>query len=653
MPVGQGGGSRGGGRRWPGAAARPLPAGGACAAQTGGGWLWQNAIVRATTVCFKQRIEPDMSSRKSLPSLPCLVAALGLAACASGPVPGDRAGAGRPGDAMAELAIPEQALDALPLEHLLAAEFALREENLDAAARAYLAAALRSSDALVARRATRVNLSAQRWDDAAVALARWGELGQRDAPDFRQAQALLALGQGQGERAVDHLVELLHGGGLPATRLAAGALEAAPDRALSVQALERLVAHPGLPADRAVYIGLSQLALKLERNDLAEAIAVQGSERLPDAAEVWFWRARLAAAAGRTDEARQVLAQAVAGQGGDVQVRRTQAMLLKTELDDLAGAQAILASLPPDDDTLSLRASWAVEADDYAEVERVYRQLAALPVPVPPQRRLLMGGLAEALAQARESAGDAAAAQGWRASALADYQAIEATDDAESALRADQRIAVLEQQLGRLEDALARLAAQRERLDPGDEAFAGSWLLESELLERAGEPARALAALDAGVAALPDDTRLRYARGLTRERNDEVEAALDDFRTLTEIEPDNPVFLNAYGYTLADRTDRHDEALALIERALLLNPEDVATIDSMGWVLYRLGRNEEALYYLQQAWEAQVDAEIGAHLGEVLWQLGRREEAREIWRRAAEVDADNRTLRATIGRLDP
>lgn len=594
-----------------------------------------------------------MSSARDLLLLPTLAAALGLAACASRPTAPEAPPGGQAGDAMARLAIPEQALDALPLEHLLAAEFALREENLDAAARAYLAAALGSSDAQVARRATRVNLSAQRWEDAAVALARWGELSQRSDPDFRQAQALLALGQGQGERAVDHLVELLHDGGLPATRLAAGVLEAAPDRALSVQVLERLTAHPALPADRAVFIGLSQLALQLERNDLAEAIAEEGSRRLPDAPEVWFWRARLAAAAGRQDEAREILRRAVAGREGDLQTRRAQAVLLKTELDDLAGAQAVLAALPPDDDTLSLRASWAAEAGDHAEIERVHQALSALPAPVPPQRHLLLGGLAEALAEAADGAGDEPAARRWREAALADYQAIDAAEDPDSALRADQRLAVLEQQLGRLDDALARLAAQRDRLDPGDEAFAGSWLLASELLDRAGQAERALAALDEGVAALPDDTRLRYARGLMRERADQVEAALDDFRTLTAIEPDNPVFLNAYGYTLADRTDRQDEALALIERALLLNPEDVATLDSMGWVLYRLGRNEEALYYLQQAWEAEQDAEIGAHLGEVLWQLGRREEARDIWRQAAGLDPDNRTLEATRRRLDP
>ncbi|MBX3727440.1 MAG: hypothetical protein KF823_16185 [Xanthomonadales bacterium] len=594
-----------------------------------------------------------MSRPRVLLSLLCLAALVGLGGCASRPVASDDGSGGRPGDAMARLAIPEQALDALPLEHLLVAEFALREENLDAAARAYLAAAQRSGDVQVARRATRINLSAQRWDDAALALARWGELGLRNTAEFRQAQAVLALGQGQGDRATDHLVELIQEGGMPATRMAAAALEAAPDRALSVQVLQRLVGHPSLPADRGVYIGLSQLALRLERNDLAESIAAQGSAKVPDAAELFFWRARLAAAAGRPDEARAVLAQAVAAQPDDLQTRRAQAVLLKTELDDADGALAILAALSQDDDTLALRASWAVEADDYAEVERVHGLLAALPAPVPAQRRLLMGGLAEALAAARETEGVDAAVLRWREAALADYQAVEADDDAELALRADQRIAVLEQQLGRLDEALARLAAQRDRLDPGDEAFAGSWLLESELLERAGDPARALAALDGGVAALPDDTRLRYARGLMRERNDLVEAALEDFRTLTEIEPDNPVFLNAYGYTLTDRTDRHEEALSLIERALLHNPDDVATIDSMGWVLYRLGRNEEALYYLQLAWEGQQDAEIGAHLGEVLWQLDRREEAREIWRISAGLDADNRTLQSTIRRLDP
>ncbi|GIT48634.1 MAG: hypothetical protein Ct9H300mP14_05620 [Gammaproteobacteria bacterium] len=90
-------------------------------------------------------------------------------------------------------------------------------------------------------------------------------------------------------------------------------------------------------------------------------------------------------------------------------------------------------------------------------------------------------------------------------------------------------------------------------------------------------------------------------------------------RRLIELEPDNAHAYNALGYTLADQTDRLDEALVLIERALVLLPEDPFILDSMGWVHYRLGNNDLAREYLQKAIDLRLDAEIAAHLGEVLW----------------------------------
>jgi tetratricopeptide (TPR) repeat protein len=103
---------------------------------------------------------------------------------------------------------------------------------------------------------------------------------------------------------------------------------------------------------------------------------------------------------------------------------------------------------------------------------------------------------------------------------------------------------------------------------------------------------------------------------------------------------------------MTDRTDRHEEALGYIERALALKPDSAAIIDSKGWVLFRLGRPAEALPHLERAFALDANAEIGAHLGEVLWALGRRDEARRIWTRSREIEADNAVLLDTIRRLE-
>jgi tetratricopeptide (TPR) repeat protein len=587
-----------------------------------------------------------------IPLLALWLAAGFLAACSGSQVRSGQDGAGE--QAQSLLSIPDATLDALPLEHLLAAEFALREEKLDEAAQAYLVAAQASDSIEIARRAARVNLSAQRWQDAETAISRWRELANGEPDDMRQAEALLALGQGNADLAAQRLLGLLAGGGMPATRLVSGALEAAPDRGLAIRVFERVIAAPELPKDASVLIGLSQLGLKLERNDLAEALAQRATEQLPDSAKAWFWRSRLANAAGETAQARRILEQAATANPGDVDIKRTYAVLLKTEFGDAKAAAEVLGKLPPDDETLALRAAYAVEAEDWTQAAQALQGLAALPAPRPAQRLILMGGVAESLAAAGSEKGSQAKAetQRWRGEAARWYGEIPDSADNEYP-RALQRLAVLDQQAGRLDQARARLARLRESADPDSDAFIDSYLLEAELLDRDGRVDQALSVLDESLAALPRQERLQYARGLMRERANRIDDALADFRALSEAHPDNPVYLNAYGYTMADRTTRHTEAHELIERAFAMNPDDVATIDSMGWVLFKLGRHDEALAYLRQAYAEQSDGEIAAHLGEVLWVKGVRDEAREILRKALAEDGENRALKATIARLKP
>ena len=91
--------------------------------------------------------------------------------------------------------------------------------------------------------------------------------------------------------------------------------------------------------------------------------------------------------------------------------------------------------------------------------------------------------------------------------------------------------------------------------------------------------------------------------------------------------------LNAYGYTLADRTDRYREAEKLIRKALKYDPDSAAIIDSMGWVLFKLGRYEEALLELERAYDSmsgqQGADEVLAHIVETLVALERRDAALE------------------------
>ncbi len=157
--------------------------------------------------------------------------------------------------------------------------------------------------------------------------------------------------------------------------------------------------------------------------------------------------------------------------------------------------------------------------------------------------------------------------------------------------------------------------------------------------------------LDRGLKRFPDHPDLLYNRGLVTAKLDLLELHEQDMRKLIEIEPDNAHAYNAYGYTLADKTDRLEEAMALIKKANDLLPDNPFILDSMGWVHFRLGNNSKAIDYLLLALGARQDAEIAAHLGEVLWVTGNREEARKIWDKGTEWEPENGVLKQTIERL--
>jgi Flp pilus assembly protein TadD len=126
-----------------------------------------------------------------------------------------------------------------------------------------------------------------------------------------------------------------------------------------------------------------------------------------------------------------------------------------------------------------------------------------------------------------------------------------------------------------------------------------------------------------------------------------------NLRRLIALQPDHAHAHNALGYTLADRNQRLPEARTLIETAHKLAPNDPFILDSLGWVLYRLGDNEAALGHLRRAYEMRPDGEIAAHLGEVLWAMGRRDEAQKIWAEALRAQPKNEALQGTIKRLAP
>ena len=103
---------------------------------------------------------------------------------------------------------------------------------------------------------------------------------------------------------------------------------------------------------------------------------------------------------------------------------------------------------------------------------------------------------------------------------------------------------------------------------------------------------------------------------------------------------------------MADKTDRIDEAIALIQQAIELSPNNPAIIDSLGWAYFRLGDLEKSAKLLQQAYNDFPDHEVAAHLGEVLWNLKRNREAKSIWQQGLEQKPDSPIIKETLQRLN-
>ena len=126
-----------------------------------------------------------------------------------------------------------------------------------------------------------------------------------------------------------------------------------------------------------------------------------------------------------------------------------------------------------------------------------------------------------------------------------------------------------------------------------------------------------------------------YTRGITLERLERWEEAEADLRFALELAPGQPYVLNYLGYSLVEQRRSLDEALEMIEQAVAGRPDDGYVTDSLGWVLYRLGRFDEAVVHMERAVELEpVDAIVSDHLGDVLWAVGRHREAEFQWKRA-------------------
>ncbi len=170
--------------------------------------------------------------------------------------------------------------------------------------------------------------------------------------------------------------------------------------------------------------------------------------------------------------------------------------------------------------------------------------------------------------------------------------------------------------------------------------------LAAVVMQAADRGEDALLAYDQALRYQPDSRQLRMTRAHLLLDLKRVRRAIREMEELLEDHPRDSEVLNALGYTLADRGIRLKEAHEHIRLALELNPGSPEIVDSMGWVLYRLGRTEEAAPFLEQALESFPHPEVAAHLCEVLFELGQTKRADDLLRESLGRYEDTTLLEA-------
>lgn len=523
------------------------------------------------------------------------------------------------------------AAEPAPLTPVMAGEFALQAGKLPEAARWYLEAAEAGrDDAGLAERATRIAMLANDDVRAAKALKLWEARAPRGLA-LRSSAAALDLRTGELKAARTELAALLADPDPRGWRFALAALVGgARDPAVSARVLGELVDANAIPNQLDAWQEFGRLAMRMDQPALARRMIDEVVRRFPGEPRVALLNASQMFQAGRRDEALAALKAVEPKAKQDPELRNAVAIAYDA-MGDARAAERLLAVGPQDVQTWGMRASLLAKEKDDAALSALYADLSRQANKPDPAQRLLLGKIAEYLKRPAE-------AVDW-------YHSVPGGEElTEARLRA----ANAQYLVGRTELAFTEVRAIQSDASIDDEARRDAYLLEAELRQRGNDLPGELDALARGLAAYPDENGLLYARALAWERRDDVPRAEADLRKILITEPENVAALNALGYTLADRTTRYQEALELIDRARVAEPDNAAIIDSYGWVLYRLGRNEEALVQLRRAWTLAKDAEIAAHVGEVLWVLGRKDEARHFFDEARKLDPDNRALQRVI-----
>jgi tetratricopeptide (TPR) repeat protein len=519
------------------------------------------------------------------------------------------------------------------LYQLLVAEMAGYRGDYDLALKKYMEMASETRDPGVAARATRLASFLKNDDVTLEAALIWVEV-EPDNLDAQRHSANQLIKRGNLEAAMVHMAAIREMGGPSNFDIFAyhsNELDA-EGRAGLLAAIDRMLqTYPG-----DAQLRFSQAVLLEQSGRLDEALAI-AEDLLVDEqnANVVILKVNLVKRLQSNEVAVGYLGEQLAVGEDNRRLRLIYARLL-FEVDRLDDArqqyEAILQQSPTDGDILFALALIALEQQD-TDMAESYLQLMVRWNRRAGEAHFYLGNIAEqrddvvtAIREYRQ------AGQGY------EY------------LPSQARLATLMMDQGLLFDASRYLANERVKYPERHDQLI---MVEAQLLSDRGIEDALFALLDNSLEADPKNIDLLYFRAMSGERFGSLDILERDLSAIVKIDPNNADAMNALGYTLADKTERYEEALVLIERALVIKPDEAAYIDSLGWVQYRLKNFDEAIIQLRRALFLFNNDEVAAHLGEVLWVIGEEDEARQIWGEALEMAPESDILKRVIELFTP
>jgi tetratricopeptide (TPR) repeat protein len=531
-------------------------------------------------------------------------------------------------------AFPAQVLTDDLMFDILLAEIAGQRGDFDVSVARYLEAAMAAQDPRIAERAMQIASFAREYDVALLAARRWVELDP-DNIESRKSLTALALQAGDLNEVVEQLDYLLSVSDDPEEgfRTATAVLARHDDKQAALKATQQLTDR--YPLNPHAWMAQCRIAVLAGQLDAALLAINQALTLQPGLPAATILKAQVLVRLERNEEATRLLKDAVQGDPENTDLLFAYGRML-LDGEDLEGARQQFARVvklnPEYPGGLYSLALLELETRKYKAGEKHLKQL----LKQSPDNQ-----------NAHYYLGYAAYEQGDKAGALDWYLKVESGDYRSQAVLRATQIMVDGGDVEGMRDHMRRLRQKNP------EQAIELYLIEGQVMSNAGLHIEAHDIYAEALKYSPQHDDLLYSYALAAEKLDKLEVAEASLRQILARDPDNVRALNALGYTLADRTDRYEEALTFISKAYMQKPEDPAIIDSMGWVHFRLGDLDKARFYLQQAWEKLQDGEIGAHFGEVLWVSGEHDEARRIWEASRELMPDSPVLLEAIHRLNP